>query len=361
MRELLRGWLDLGVSDPEARVRLELRAGLARTLADEADEAYPFLATLLGLALEPDQEQRVAGFARDAVQRQTFDWLYRIVVELAERPLCLVLDDLHWSDEATLAVLDELLPAAEKSPVAFALIHRSDPDHPAWQLVDRARRRFRRLFVDVELEPLGDADARALAEADAGGELPDELARLLGERTGGNPYFVGEGIRDLRERGALERENGRIVVVGDASVPGAIQEALQARLGRLGGDARELLTTAAVVGRSFGLPLLERLLPRARLRPMLSELQWLAPTPAQRPGTTCFPNRRRFPRAAPARRDVALPATRGSTRCCRQRPACATRTSACAPAASSSGSGSASTRPWYRSCTTTEFCGGGRG
>ena len=132
VRELLRGWLDLGVSDPEARVRLELRAGLARTLADEADEAYPFLATLLGLALEPDQEQRVAGFARDAVQRQTFDWLYRIVVELAERPLCLVLDDLHWSDEATLAVLDELLPAAEESPVAFALIHRSDPDHPAW-------------------------------------------------------------------------------------------------------------------------------------------------------------------------------------------------------------------------------------
>jgi ABC-type transport system substrate-binding protein/class 3 adenylate cyclase len=285
VREVLRSWLDLGVSDPEARVRLELRAELARTLADEAEEAYPFLAGLLGLVLEPEQEQRIRGFAPDAVQHQTFDWLYRLVCALAEeRPLCLVLEDLHWSDEATLALLEELLPAAEQAAVGFLLVHRSDPDHPAWQLVDRARRRFRRSFFELELEPLPDADARALAEADAGGELPEELAQLLGERTGGNPYFVGEAIRDLRERGALERENGHVALVGEASIPAAIQEALQARLDRLDAEARELLTTAAVIGRSFGLPLLERLLPRARLLPTLSELEWLQLVVEERSG-----------------------------------------------------------------------------
>jgi ABC-type transport system substrate-binding protein len=278
VRELLRGWLGLGASDPEARVRLELRAELAHTLADDAEEAYPFLASLLGLALEPEQQQRIRDFARDAVQHQTFDWLYQLVCALArERPLCLVLEDLHWSDEATLSLLDELLPAAEQSAVAFQLVHRSDPDHPAWQLVDRARRRYRRLFLELELRPLVDADVRALAEAeaDAEGALPEELAQLLAERVGGNPYFVGEAIRDLRERGALERENGRVVLVGGGSIPAAVQEVLQARLDRLDPDAREVVTTAAVIGRSFGLPLLERLLPRARLLPTLSELQWL--------------------------------------------------------------------------------------
>jgi ABC-type transport system substrate-binding protein/class 3 adenylate cyclase len=276
VRELLRGWLGLGESDPEARVRLELRAQLARTLDNEADAAYPLLATLLGLALEPEQGQRMRDLARDAVQHETFYWIYQLVYALAqERPLCLVLEDLHWSDEATLSLLDELLPAAEQSAVCFVLVHRSDPDHPAWQLVDRARRRFRGLFLDLGLEPLPDADAHALAEADAGGELPEELAQLLAERTGGNPYFVGEAIRDLRERGALERENGHVVLVGEASIPAAIQEALQARLDRLDSEAHELLTTAAVIGRSFDLPLLERLLPRARLLPTLSELQWL--------------------------------------------------------------------------------------
>jgi ABC-type transport system substrate-binding protein/class 3 adenylate cyclase len=276
VRELLRSWLGLGVSDPEARVRLELRAELVRTLVHEAEEAYPFLATLLGLVLEQEQEQRMGDFASDAVQRQTFDWLYQLICALArERPLCLVLEDLHWSDEATLSLLDELLPAAEQAPVGLLLVHRSDPDHSAWQLVDRARRRFRRLFRDVDLEPLPDADAQALVEENAGGELPEELALLLAERAGGNPYFIGEAIRDLRERRALDREHGRVVLTGEASIPAALQEALQARLDRLDAQERELVTTAAVIGRSFGLPLLERLLPRARLLPTLSKLQWL--------------------------------------------------------------------------------------
>jgi len=285
VRELLRTWLGLGVSDAEARARLELRAELARTLADDAEEAYPFLATLLGLALDPELEQRMRDYAGDAVQRQTFDWLYQLVFALArERPLCLVLEDLHWSDEATLSLLDELLPAAEQTAVAFLLVHRSDPEHPAWQLIDRARRRFRRLFFEIQLESLTAEETHALAEADAGGELPEELGRLLAERAGGNPYFVGEAIRDLRERGALQQESGRPTLVGEASIPAAVQGALQARLDRLDAEARELITTAAVIGRSFGLPLLERLLPRARLLPTLSELQWLELVVEERSG-----------------------------------------------------------------------------
>jgi ABC-type transport system substrate-binding protein/class 3 adenylate cyclase len=285
IRDLLRGWLDLGMSDPDTRTRLELRAKLTRSLAEEGDEAYPLLANLLGLAIEPESEQRMRDLAPEAIHHQTFDWLYRLVRAIAqERPLCLVLEDLHWSDDATLSLLDRLLPAAEQDQIAFVLVHRSDPDHPAWHLVDRARRRFRGLFLELELEPLPEVDARVLAEADAGGELPEELALLLAERTGGNPYFVGEAIRDLRERGALGRENGRVMLIGEAAIPAALQEALQARLDRLDADARDLVTTAAVIGRSFGLLLLERLLPGPRVLPTLSELQWLQLVVEERSG-----------------------------------------------------------------------------
>ncbi|HEU5212627.1 MAG TPA: ABC transporter substrate-binding protein [Gaiellaceae bacterium] len=270
VRELLRGWLGLGVSDPEARVRLELRAELSHLLGEDGDDAYPFVAGLLGLGHE---QYDLAG---DAVQHETFYWIDRLVRAVAgERALCFVLEDLHWSDEATLALLEQLLPVVEQAPVGFVLVHRSDPDHAAWQLIDRARRRFRRCFDELELEPRADADVRDLAETDAGGDLPDALALALAERTGGNPYFVGEAIRDLRERGALRHENGRLVLAGEAVIPTGLQAALQARLDRLDRDARVLITTAAVIGRSFGLALLERLLPRMRLLPTLSELEWL--------------------------------------------------------------------------------------
>jgi ABC-type transport system substrate-binding protein len=245
-------------------------------LGEDAAEAYPFIATLLGVGLEAKLEQWVRDFAPDAVQRQTFDWLYQLLCALAgERPLCLVLEDLHWSDEATLSLLDELLPAVERAPIGFLLVHRSDPDHHGWPLVDRARRRFRRRFVEIELGPLTDDESRTLADASVGGELARNFAQLLADRAGGNPYFIGEALRDLRERGALERENERVALVGERSIPTAVHEVLQARLDRLDVEARELITTAAVIGRTFGVSLLERLFPPARVRPILSELQWL--------------------------------------------------------------------------------------
>ena len=276
VREQLRSWLDLGASDTEARVRLELRTALAGTLGGDGEAAYPFLAALLGIVLKPEETQRRDGLAPDAVRQETFYWLYQLVCALArECPLCLVLEDLHWSDEATLALLEELLPAIEQAPVCFLIVHRSDPDHPAWRLINRASRRFQRSFLELELQPLPAADIRTLAALDAGGVPAESFATLIAERTGGNPYFVGEAIRDLRERGALARDDGHVVLAGETTIPAALRGALQARLDRLDDAARELITTAAVIGRTFGVPLLERLLPRALLVATLSELQWL--------------------------------------------------------------------------------------
>lgn len=276
VREQLKDLLGHAATDPEARLREELRAELARVVPGEAGEAYPYLATLLGLALEGGDEQQIGDLAPDAVQEETFHWLRTLVCALArERPLCLVFEDLHWSDDATLSLLDEVLAVTERAAVGFLLVHRSGAGHPARELVGRARRRFGSSFAELELAPLAEADALALAEKGVGGELPEELSRLLVQRVGGNPYFIGEVIRDLRERGCLVWEDGRTVLAGDASIPVALEEALRARLDRLDAEARELITAAAVIGRSFDLPLLEQLLPRARLLPTLSDLRAL--------------------------------------------------------------------------------------
>jgi ABC-type transport system substrate-binding protein/class 3 adenylate cyclase len=277
VRELLRDWLALGVSEPEARVRLELRAGVAAALGDEADEAYPFIASVLGLPLEPELERRLHELSRDSVRQQTFDAAYRLVCALAqEQPLCLVLEDLHWADEATTALIEALLPASEDA-VAIVLSFRAEGDHPALDLADRARRRYRHRFLELELTPLSPGAARQLAVATAQAELPEQVADLLAERSGGNPFFLEEALRDLIERGVLRRLNGGLELAdGDrVAVPTLVQEALQARLDRLTQEAREVVMTAAVVGRSFEMPLLERLIPAVDLRPALSELQRL--------------------------------------------------------------------------------------
>ena len=199
------------------------------------------------------------------MQRQS----HEAVVELAraisrEQPLGLVLEDLHFADEPTLDLFEELLQLADEEAVAVLLLYRNDPDLPSWRLGEAARRRYRHRFSELQLEALAPADGARLAASAAGRDLSADVAAQLAERTGGNPLFLEEAARDAVERGD-----------GAAAVPSAIQEILQARLDRLAPDVRDVASVASVVGRSFGLPLLERLVPPDRLRPALSELQRL--------------------------------------------------------------------------------------
>ena len=73
VRDLLRNWLGVGASTPETRVRLELKAQVAGLFGEHADEAYPFLANLLGLTLEPDAQQAI----RELIERQPSRFLLR--------------------------------------------------------------------------------------------------------------------------------------------------------------------------------------------------------------------------------------------------------------------------------------------
>jgi hypothetical protein len=158
------------------------------------------------------------------------------------------------------------------------LSFRPEGEHRALDLADRARRRYRHRYVELELKPLAADATRSLAVASAGAEMPDQVLNVLADRSGGNPFFLEEALRDLIERGVLRRRNGDLELAdGDqvVAVPMLVQEALQARLDRLPTVTRDVVTTAAVVGRTFGLPLLERLVGGDSLRPALSELQRL--------------------------------------------------------------------------------------
>jgi ABC-type transport system substrate-binding protein/class 3 adenylate cyclase len=279
IRDLLREWLGIGVTTPEARSRLELKAELAHLLSEEAEGAYPFIASLLGIALEPDAAARVRELNRESLQRETFEFFGELVCRLsAETPLCLVLEDLHWADDSTLELLEALLPVTDEAAVGLLLLHRSEREHGSWRLGERARQRHPHRYREIELRPLPDDASRTLAANVAGAELPESVARLLTDRAGGNPFFLEEALHDLVERGALRRDDGRLVLaVGEdeLSVPALVQGALQARLDRLEPATRETVSIAAVIGRTFGLPLLERILPHDQLVSSLSDLQRL--------------------------------------------------------------------------------------
>ena len=279
IRDLLRDWLGVGAATPETRVRLELKAQVAELFGDQADDAYPYLATILGLTLEPDSAERMRELNRESIQHQTFEVFAELLCRLSsELPLCVILEDLHWADESTLELLENTLAVTDEAAVALFFLYRSEREHRSWQLGERARQRYPHRYREIELRPLPSDASRTLVGGTAEGELPESVAELLVERAGGNPFFLEEAFRDLVERGALKRQNGSwelAVRPDELAVPAVVQGALQARLDRLEPGTREVLSLAAVIGRTFGLPLLERLIDHNRLLPALSELQRL--------------------------------------------------------------------------------------
>ena len=277
VRDMLRDWLGLGVSEPEARLRLELKTALAAALHGVADTVYPFLASLLGIALDEPDAEHLGGFSRDSVQRQTFEAVGVLFEALArERPLCLVFEDLHWADESTLALVEELLALADREAAALVLLYRSERRHGAWHLGEVARQRFPHRLVEIELQLLAEAESKLLAVRAAGAELPSEVSDLLAARSGGNPFFLEEALRDLVERDVLRPVNAHwelTVAPDEVTVPLLVHETLQARLDRLEPATREVANVASVIGRRFGVPLLEQLVDGDDLLPALSELQ----------------------------------------------------------------------------------------
>jgi class 3 adenylate cyclase/tetratricopeptide (TPR) repeat protein len=161
-----------------------------------------------------------------------------LIRELASRgPTVLVLEDLHWADEATLDVIALLGRKIETVPALAILTYRDDEldrRHPL-RIVLGAFTRARALRR-VDLRPLSRGALARLAEPR--GIDADELYR----RTGGNPFFVTEAL-----------------AAGDAEVPATVREAVLARVASLSRQAEALLEAAAVAPPHVPLWLLEAL------------------------------------------------------------------------------------------------------
>jgi ABC-type oligopeptide transport system substrate-binding subunit/class 3 adenylate cyclase len=279
-RDLLRDWLGAGLDDPELRVRVALRRNVERLFGPRAPEIYPYLGSMLGLALEPDAAARLAELSPEALQYRTFEVVGELFTRLAEDgPVVLEVDDLHWADPTSVQLTGRILPLTEKSALLLVVAGRSERDHPFWNVKETATRRFAHRTRDVELEPLsGEADRELLHALVGAGALPQELEeRILGHAEG-NPFYLEELVGSLIDSGALAREGDGWRFDHEATVdlPPTVEKVILARIDRLTPRCHDVLTAASVLGRRFGLPLLEGMTGgNGELRDSLTELQRL--------------------------------------------------------------------------------------
>ena len=177
-------------------------------------------------------------------------------------PVVLVLDDLAWANKDSLDLLRYVAATASPDlPLLIVATYR-DTDlragHPLVALL--ADLHGVEAVTRMTLAGLGVDDVAELMAPSAARELDAEQRRLVGElvaETGGNPFFVGELVRHLREIGADRLPPG--APLASLGLPQSVREVILRRVGRLGATAEHVLTVGAVVGQSFDIGLLERI------------------------------------------------------------------------------------------------------
>ncbi|MEZ4404287.1 MAG: tetratricopeptide repeat protein [Kofleriaceae bacterium] len=188
---------------------------------------------------------------KDDVSRTVLRRLFEL--DAGRAPLVLVLDDLQFADDATLAILTELAAGLGGSAVVIVAVARPDMlvRTPGWGegAVDHERLDLRNLDPD-------DAETMFTNLLAQCGRVPDELVTTGLELTGGNPQFLEQLVRLYLTEGAIDATSGPLWKLDvDAALaielPISVEEAIEARIAALDPDERDLLEKGAVFGNVF--------------------------------------------------------------------------------------------------------------
>ncbi|NDU72124.1 AAA family ATPase [Actinomadura sp. DSM 109109] len=243
---------------------------LAIAAADQMGQAIPLFA--LRAALHEPLAELTADDEVHAPQHVTERSIASIRANLERRaanaPVLVCLDDLHWASSATLAALRTLPGDLQDRPIAWLLARSSAPPRTADHLFELLEKEG---AVRVALGSL-DHDAVEAMVVDAFGAAPDRALADLVRRAAGNPALVAGLIGGLRDEDGVQVTAGRAVLTS-SRLPRRIHDLARRRLEHLGGEARQLLVMAAVLGPAFRLEDAAEMLGRtpAALLPAIEE------------------------------------------------------------------------------------------
>ncbi len=214
-----------------------------------AEDLTGFFGALLGVDVKSsaalDAARRDPQLMQDRLRLGITDWL----AALSEKaPIALLLEDVHWADEASLSLIEEMTELLADAPIFTFLTARPEllEDYPEFLAGGSSTK--------LNLGGLSPSQVEALVEVILSGKkLPSETVRALSERAAGNPLFVEQIVLAMREEKLLDQPLDRL------PLPLTVEAAVQGRLDHLPSAEKDLCKRAALFARPFTMEDLEAL------------------------------------------------------------------------------------------------------
>ncbi|MCA1782033.1 MAG: AAA family ATPase [Intrasporangiaceae bacterium] len=250
LRDLLAFRFEVNDDDSPEVARAKLLDGVADIVGPDRDEdGAMVLGHLAGWGF--DTSPVIQGLGQDAtrLRARAAEALQALLIGAASHhPVVMVVEDLHWADDASLELLARFVAAQPAAPITLVALSRPDLLQERPGLLDGPT------TVRLRLELLGGAEIRALVTEllRLVDEVPERLLTLVESRSGGNPYFAEEIVAMLIEARAVVTGPTRWVVdetrFDEVRVPLTVTEVVTSRMDRLGSLERGCLEAAAVLG-----------------------------------------------------------------------------------------------------------------
>lgn len=211
----------------------------------------------------PDLETAPGLDSPEQARLRLFDSITTFLAEASQsRPLVLVLDNLHWADRPSLLLLEFLAQELKSGQLLVLGTFRDaelSSEHPLTRTLGELtkERHFQRLI----LRGLPNEDVGELIALLAGVAPVPAIVDAVCSHTQGNPLFVTEVVRLLVQETGLTGEGNWQRASVDLGIPDGVREVIDGRLNRLSEACNNVLATASIIGREFGLNQLERLFP----------------------------------------------------------------------------------------------------
>ncbi len=245
--EMLRTFLRISPFDPPAAARERIRGRLL-ALDPVFEAELQVLYEFLGIPLPEGAQHQVDPQARHA---RLLDIFRRLVNVSGRRVAVIIIEDIHWLDEASREFVDAMVEGMAGAHTLMVVNFR-----PTWT----ASWMNNPNYHEVRLRELDEAEIPRFVR-DLVGDDPTaaEVIAEVAEQSGGNPFFAEELILSLAQNGILLGERGRyrLVATGsrDTTLPATIEAVIGARLDRLSEREKAVLQVGAVIGKEFSLEL----------------------------------------------------------------------------------------------------------
>jgi predicted ATPase len=265
--DILKASFEISGQDSDKEIMNKVNEGLG-ALGVDKNSMLPYILELLSVK---DSGIEDISMSPEVKKYRIIDAIIRVVLRQSElRTLILAIEDLHWIDKSSEETLKALLDSISGARILLMCTYR--PEFvPSWK--------SRSYHCQLNLNRLSNREGLLMVSHLLGtDEFDENIENFILERTEGNPFFIEEFVKSLRDLGIIEKRNHTYCAVKDlqdVAIPSTIQDVIMARVDSLVEEAKKLLQIGSVIGREFSHKLIQELveLPEQELLSHLSVLK----------------------------------------------------------------------------------------